>query len=192
MSRKFSDRSRAEPGSLSARCGSQDAERGSSGAGRGGQDAGRASAGPGPGGYAAELLRRRLDRLRDELPLDGQGAESARSGEPQAAAAPTINIHPSAPPAVVELCGLIAESLEDGLLRHSRRQELLRHAARLGLSEFHAHLLIAQVQCGGSVLLAEPSRPGRPNGDERLGPRLAAVGVLALGILLALIQLAGV
>jgi hypothetical protein len=43
---------------------------------------------------------------------------------------------------------LIADSLEDGLLRYSRRQRILAEARAAGLSEFHTHLLIAAVQFG--------------------------------------------
>lgn len=47
-----------------------------------------------------------------------------------------------------QLRRFIASSLEDGLLRYSRRKEILGEARRLGLSDFHAQLLIAQVQFG--------------------------------------------
>ncbi|MEW6253014.1 MAG: hypothetical protein AB1716_20440, partial [Planctomycetota bacterium] len=54
---------------------------------------------------------------------------------------------PSADPAAV-LRLLIEAALEEGLLRYSRRQMIVERARELGLSEFQAHLLIAQVQYG--------------------------------------------
>jgi hypothetical protein len=88
---------------------------------------------------------------------------------------------------------LIAQNLEDGLLRYSRRQKLLAEARRLGFSEFQAQLLIAQVQFGDREL--EPARPSqRPT---EVAPvcavvaRLAAAGVLALAIFLGLVRWLG-
>ncbi len=98
-----------------------------------------------------------------------------------------------APPPVQELRALISASLEGGLLRHSRRQEILARARALGLSDFQAHLLIAQVQFGdddapAGVLTIKPT-PRVP--AARLWPRLAGVGMLAATMYLALVRWLG-
>jgi hypothetical protein len=87
----------------------------------------------------------------------------------------------------------IAASLEDGLLRYSRRQEILREARQIGLSDFQAHLLIAQVQFGDDGFAAGWVKAGgaRSTGGESragIGLRLAAAGVLALTLFLALVH----
>jgi len=82
---------------------------------------------------------------------------------------------------------LIAASLEDGLLRYSRRQEILAEARERGFSDFQAQLLIAQVQFGDDSF--SPATPGRPRLARRgAAARLAAAGVLALGMFLALVR----
>jgi hypothetical protein len=84
----------------------------------------------------------------------------------------------------------IQASLEDGLLRHSRRQELLAAGRRLGFSEFHTHLLIAQVQFGdeqGRLLGISPGAPGRP-AAPRSWAGFAAAGVLALAMFLVMLR----
>ena len=87
------------------------------------------------------------------------------------------------------LRGLIAASLEDGLLRYSRRQAILERARELGLSAFQAQLLIAQVQFGARET---PLIRGAPvtvrAADSRTWVRLAGVGVLALAIFLFLVR----
>ena len=92
--------------------------------------------------------------------------------------------------AVGELRALITASLEDGLLRHSRRQAVLERAVELGLNEFQAHLLIAQVQFGDEEIPAVPRlvryEPRRSN--PRAWARAAGVGVLALTMFLGLVQ----
>jgi hypothetical protein len=89
---------------------------------------------------------------------------------------------------------LIADSLEDGLLRQSRRAIILEEARHLGLSDFQAQLLIAQVQFGDEQLT--------PAGDHsvwvasadgsRVRARLAAAGILALALFLAMVRWLGV
>ncbi len=55
---------------------------------------------------------------------------------------------------------MVQHELHGGVLRYSRRKELVRFARRLGLSEFDAHLLIAQAQYGSPS--AEPSATVEP------------------------------
>lgn len=88
---------------------------------------------------------------------------------------------------VERLRRLIDASLEGALLRRSRREEILAEGRRLGFSEFHTHLLIAQVQFGGEIVA--PPRPRRlveprPSGSQVVA-RFAAAGALALAIFLA-------
>jgi hypothetical protein len=94
---------------------------------------------------------------------------------------------------VAQVRQLIAASLEDGLLRYSRRQEILSVAQHLGFSEFQAQLLIAQVQFGDERI---PLSAGNATGGLRSEPprtwaRLAAVGVLALALFLAMVRWLG-
>lgn len=87
------------------------------------------------------------------------------------------------------LRGLIAASLEDGLLRYSRRQAILERARELGLSDFQAQLLIAQVQFGARETPLIRSAPVTVQAaDSRTWVRLAGVGVLALAIFLFLVR----
>jgi hypothetical protein len=92
--------------------------------------------------------------------------------------------------AVGELRALIAASLESGLMRHSRRQAILERAGELGLNEFQAHLLIAQVQFGDEEIQPMPRLvwPSERQANPRAWARLAGVGVLALTMFLGLIQ----
>ncbi len=89
---------------------------------------------------------------------------------------------------------LIAASLEGGLLRPSRRARILSAARRLGISEFHAHLLIAQVQVGLHEdpmrgLASEPaSLVGGDDAGFRVGLRLMAAGVLGVAMFLAMVR----
>jgi len=97
-------------------------------------------------------------------------------------------------PETARLRQLIAAALEDRLLRYSRRQELLATGRRLGFSDFQTQLLIAQVQFGDDQipLGSDPtSRHGRPE-HPRAWARLAAAGVLALALFLALVRWLGV
>lgn len=94
---------------------------------------------------------------------------------------------------VARLRRLIELSLEGGLLRYSRRAEILDEGRRLGFSEFHAQLLIAQVQFGDGII-APPYRRDVYRSAEsasQVGARFAAAGVLALAIFLAMVRWLG-
>jgi hypothetical protein len=96
---------------------------------------------------------------------------------------------------VGELRTLIAASLEDGLLRHSRRQAILERAAELGINEFRAQLLIAQVQFDGDEPpVARPilPRPRTTVGAGRAWARLAGAGALAAALFMLLVRWLGV
>ena len=92
--------------------------------------------------------------------------------------------------ATAALRGLIAASLEDGLLRHSRRQMIIDRAAELGFSEFQAQLLIAQVQFGEHHVTAAPRSAARraKRSHPRTWARFAAAGVLALAFFLYMVR----
>jgi len=88
-----------------------------------------------------------------------------------------------------QLRALIAASLEDGLLRCSRRQRILQAARELGVSDFHAQLLIAQVQFGEPAMEPVVCRPVRPRAEgTRIVARVAGVGALAAAIFLMLVR----
>ena len=95
---------------------------------------------------------------------------------------------------VQSLRALIAASLEDGLLRCSRRRAILARAQEMGLNEFQAQLLIAQVQFGEPDWPATPVRVSadRRSPDTRTWARLAGIGVLALTMFLYLVHWLGV
>ena len=95
--------------------------------------------------------------------------------------------------AATRLRQLIAAALEDGLLRYSRRQDILTGARRLGFSEFHTPLLIAQVQFGEDEpgLDAAPRSRGARRDRSRAWAGLAAAGLLALALFLALVRWLG-
>lgn len=95
--------------------------------------------------------------------------------------------------AVGHLRAIIAGSLEDGLLRHSRRQAVLRAASRLGLSDFQAQLLMAQVQFDDEDDLVMPRviRPHRPARPARPYSRAIGAGMLAAAIFLFLVRWLG-
>ena len=44
---------------------------------------------------------------------------------------------------------MVKAEMEAGLLRHSKRRQLVRYAAVIGIAEFEAQLIIAQVRSGG-------------------------------------------
>jgi hypothetical protein len=92
------------------------------------------------------------------------------------------------------LRGLIADSLEGGLLRQSRRLLILEEARRLGISDFHAQLMIAQVQFGDERItpVTAGSARNRSASPSQAAARLAAVGILALALFLAMIRWLGV
>ncbi len=94
---------------------------------------------------------------------------------------------------VARLRALIQSSLEGGLLRYSRRVEILAEGRRLGFSDFHTHLLIAQVQFGDGIVAPPYGRGGSASAESasRIGARFAAAGVLALAIFLAMIRWLG-
>ncbi len=88
---------------------------------------------------------------------------------------------------------LIAASLEGGLLRQSRREQLLAEGLRLGFSEFHTHLMIAQVQFDGRIVV-EPlpqDQQRRRTSPQQVAARFAAAGVLALAMLLVMVRWLG-
>lgn len=93
-----------------------------------------------------------------------------------------------------QLRRLIAASLEGGLLRQSRRAQILAAARRLGISEFQAHLLIAQVQVGlhddavpGLVAGPAAARRAERTGHH-VGLRLMAAGLLGMAMFLAMVR----
>ena len=88
---------------------------------------------------------------------------------------------------------MIDASLEGGLLRHSRRRDILRVGQALGFSDFHTHLLIAQVQVGDAEMLPtlRRFRPRPKHLVKRASARLAAAGVLALALFLAIVRWLG-
>ncbi|MBK9129005.1 MAG: hypothetical protein IPM13_14560 [Phycisphaerales bacterium] len=172
-----------------------------------------------PGDYAPVEIERQFHRLRGPLvaTLTAPGRHAAARAELEAlyvayralsrasTTTPTRSnlpiaddaTHPSrvraqAPEA--ELRELILASVEDGLLRHSRRQAIIEHARALGLGEFQAQLYIAQTLYGGADVLG-PSQAAQPRRRQRTGPavaRVAAAGVLALAVFLALLRWSGV
>ena len=94
---------------------------------------------------------------------------------------------------VAELRALIAASLEHGLLRYSRRRMILERARELGINEFQAQLLIAQVQFGEEEIAVGPLPQvvRRTVHNPRLAPRVAAVGILALAMFLYMVHWLG-
>ncbi|MBK9119299.1 MAG: hypothetical protein IPM18_06800 [Phycisphaerales bacterium] len=95
-----------------------------------------------------------------------------------------------------ELRLLIRASLEAGLLRHSRREAILARATELGINEFQAQLLIAQVQFGDEgvepVTSKRLPRIQASRGTTRAWAGLAGVGLLALVLFLSLKRWLGV
>lgn len=98
---------------------------------------------------------------------------------------------------------MIRGALEDDLLRHSRRQWLIEQGARLGLPPFRVQLLIAQTQFEGVRAPRDARLPASEDldtvtirrdralehGVRQVGARLAAAGMLALALFLALITI---
>lgn len=168
-----------------------------------------------PGRYEpAEITRRFLEerrRLLDRLDDPGWHAESRRRLEELHVAyrvlrdprrqAECLATAGQVHDASRQLIRLIEASLEDGLLRYSRRQAILAEARRLGLSDFQAHVLIAQTQFGGTgppeaalrdTFRLNPRAAARPEGEARHGARLAGIGLLTLALVLVLVRWAGV
>ena len=75
----------------------------------------------------------------------------------------------------------------------SRRKEILAQGRRMGFSEFHIHLLIAQVQFGGNLVVRPMSCRDSVSSAAaaRIGARFAAAGVLALALFLAMVRWLG-
>jgi len=94
----------------------------------------------------------------------------------------------------VALRKLIAASLENGLLRYSRRQFILERACELGLNEFQAQLLIAQVQFGEEEIPLPAIPDARPANTRysQAWTRLTGVGLLATAMFLFLVRWLGV
>ncbi len=149
-----------------------------------------------PGCYAPAVITRHFQSRRAELlaQLDNpeRYAETRRELDQlhlAYAALRDARRGPADGDAAAQLRGLIAASLEDGLLRYSRRQDILAHGRELGLGDFQTQLLIAQVQFGAQETPLVRSAPvPRPAADSRTWARLAGVGVLALTIFLFLVH----
>ncbi|TWT46102.1 hypothetical protein RAS1_25490 [Phycisphaerae bacterium RAS1] len=150
------------------------------------------------------LLRRRtlLDRLHHPACREQASADLDRLHVAYAALrdparqSQHLSEQRHAPDAVVLLARRIGDALEDGLLRHSRREQIIDEARRIGLSEFQAHLLIAQVLAGddGFPIVRPQSAQvsaKRPRA-KHASMRLAAAGVLALAFFLAAIRWLGI
>jgi hypothetical protein len=100
-----------------------------------------------------------------------------------------LRLEPTNGDALKQLRGVIAASLEDGLLRYSRRQDILARGRELGLGDFQTQLLIAQVQFGTQEApLVHAAPPARRSADSRTWARWTGVGVLALTIFLFLVR----
>ena len=140
--------------------------------------------------------RERLDQIHLAYRAILRALSAARDSAPQAR---SLRECAGTTSPTDELRTLIADALEDGLLRHTRREFIVQRARALGYSEFHAQLLIAQVQFGdvGDAGVPAPASPStrllrRTPSLERLWARFAAVAVLALAMLLGMIHWAGV
>jgi hypothetical protein len=135
-----------------------------------------------PGSY--EDARRRLDELHWAYAAVSNPRNQVRCSSPP---------RPEDDPAAF-ISRMIAAALEDGLLRYSRRKEIVATALRLGLSEFHAQLLIAQVQFGDDRIPAPTLRlvgQARPR-VSKTWAGVAAVGVLAVALFLTMVRWLGV
>jgi hypothetical protein len=97
-----------------------------------------------------------------------------------------------APAPAEQLCSLIRDSLEDGLLRCSQRAKILSAGRKLGFSDFHTHLLIAQTQFGPQCVVSEDAELPSPPASGAAAGRLAAALLLALALLLAAIRWLGI
>ncbi len=156
-----------------------------------------------PGRYAPDEIRAAFRRRRADLVARLTDAPSDRArreldrlhkalqalGEPARQKAALANMARSDDP-YEQVRRLIECSLEGNLVRCSSRRAIIDEAVRLGFSEFHAHLMIAQVQFGDRKLLKVPDPP-RPRRPLRIGPaaaRLAAALVLGLAMFLAMVR----
>lgn len=149
-----------------------------------------------PAALAARYEAARAQLLRDLAGSDGRAEAGRRLDELQLAHARLLAAaqrrgegQSTRDAQVAELRRLIAASIEDGLLRCSRRRAILEEARRIGLSEFQAHLLIAQEQFGGEALLdLRRKAPAGAADAGRVAARLAAAGVLAVALLLGMVH----
>jgi hypothetical protein len=85
------------------------------------------------------------------------GALHRAAAVAQASAPPVAPVDPRLKAAFVRM---VQYEIKGGVLRYSKRRELLSFARKLGLSDFEAHLLIAQAQYGDSPL--EPCAARQP------------------------------
>ncbi len=160
-----------------------------------------------PGRYEPATIHARFQRLRGvalrELNQLDPPADDSRAALEELHTAYRILRDPSAQQRYLAARGgseprleafrrRIAAALEGGLLRHSRRQELLAEGRQLGYSDFHTHLLIAQVQFGDSSLpLANGTAYQHAARVNPAAARLASAVILALALFFGLLHLAG-
>lgn len=132
----------------------------------------------------AGLARKQLDRIH--LAYSALARQSAPQGAGAVAAAPVES-------RAEQMRLLIEAALEDGLLRCSRRAEILAEGRRLGFSEFHVHLLIAQVQvCGRALNPLFDLRAARSVETAKIvAARMAAAAVLGLAFFLSAVRWLG-
>lgn len=160
-----------------------------------------------PGAHAPHVLRARFDERRRQLLEDMNDPRLAGLARKQlerlhlayrALSHDTTRASAAVPACVIpdraaEMRMLIESSLENGLLRQSRREALLVEGRRLGFSEFHVHLLIAQVQvCGrASHPLFDMSSPRSLETAKRTAARFAAAAMLGLAFFLSAVRWLG-
>lgn len=75
--------------------------------------------------------------------------------------APTLVLRPRE--ARIIFAAMVKADLEAGLLRYSKRRRLVRYAAKIGIPEFEAQLIMAQVRTG-----AGPNGSVRPLTPEEI------------------------
>ena len=127
-------------------------------------------------GANIDFLRRELDDLyiNRRLELDRASDDLNNRSTTNGTEAASIS----------ELRTLIRAMMEDGLLRYSRRQRLLEEARNRGIVEFHAQLLIAQVQIGNDApFLYTPSTRRGVGNDSRV-VRVTTMSLIAIATVL--------
>ncbi len=76
--------------------------------------------------------------------------EREERGAPGAAAQPQTNrpvtVKLKRREARIIFAEMVKAEMQAGLLRYSKRRQLVRHAAKMGIAEFEAHLIMAQVR----------------------------------------------